>query len=75
MTFDDWFYDQFDRPREAAEEAWNYQQERIDELEDQVDGLEDELHCVRAHNDELITELKKLKRLSSGQANGGSDES
>ena len=33
MTFEEWFYEQFDRPREAAEEAWSYQQERIDELE------------------------------------------
>jgi hypothetical protein len=33
MTFDDWFYDQFDRTREAAEAAWDYQQARINELE------------------------------------------
>lgn len=32
-SFNDWFYNQFDRPEEAAKEAWEYQQQRIDELE------------------------------------------
>lgn len=41
MTFEEWFYEQFDRPREAAEEAWNYQQERIDELEAQLREFKD----------------------------------
>ena len=43
MTFEDWFkaagYDQFDRTREAAEAAWDYQQERIDELELEIKRL------------------------------------
>jgi hypothetical protein len=43
MTFEDWFkaagYDQFDRTREAAEAAWDYQQERIDELESEIKRL------------------------------------
>lgn len=41
MTFDDWFYDQFDRTREAAEAAWDYQQQRIDELIAKLKLIED----------------------------------
>ena len=61
MTFEEWFYEQFDRPREAAEEAWNYQQERIDELEHKL-----------ALRDAFIAGLQFSKSQSnSGQANGG----
>ena len=40
MTFEDWFYDQFDRTREAAEAAWDYQQERIKLLEQRIIDLQ-----------------------------------
>jgi len=42
MTFEDWFYDQFDRTREAAEAAWDYQQDRIEELEQWIAGIADD---------------------------------
>ena len=71
--FNEWYKEQdvqfLSTVREGAEVAWCYQQERIDLLEDQVDGLENELHCVRAYNDELIAELELLKRpISDDQA-------
>ena len=53
--------------REAAEMAWFDRQEIIECLENQVDGLENELHCVRAYNDELLAELKQLKQSSKGR--------
>jgi hypothetical protein len=40
MTFEDWFYDQFDRTREAAKAAWDYQQDHIQELESDRRRLE-----------------------------------
>lgn len=50
----------------ALKHAWDcackVQEKRIDELED-------ELHCVRAYNDELVAELERLKRpISDDQA-------
>ena len=66
--FNEWYKEQdgqfLSTVREGAEAAWLHQQEHIDLLEDQVDGLEDELHCVRAYSDELLAELERLKQAS-----------
>ena len=63
--FNEWYKEQdvlfLSTVREGAEAAWFYQQERIDLLEDQVDGLENELHCVRAYNDELAAKVEWLQ--------------
>jgi hypothetical protein len=63
--FNEWYKEQdtlgLCTVREAAEMAWFDRQEIIECLEDQVDGLENELHCVRAYNDELVAKVEWLQ--------------
>ena len=74
--FEEWYKEQdmlsLITDRDGAEAAWFYQQERIEELErefeQQLGELEDELNCVRAYNDELWAEIKRLRQSSNGQA-------
>lgn len=46
------------REVEIAQQAWDYQQ-------DKIESLEDELHCVRAYNDELAAELHRERVYNS----------
>ena len=64
--FNEWYKEQdtlgLCTVREAAEMTWFDRQEIIECLEDQVDGLEDELHCVRAYNDSLLKRIDLLEQ-------------
>ena len=63
MTFEEWmqknnyslsYIDELDAEF-LMREAWNYQQASID-------GLKDELHCVRAYNDILLKRIDLLEQ-------------
>ena len=50
------------REVEIAQQAWDYQQ-------DKIESLEDELHCVRAYNDELLAKLEAEQEQSDAWNN------
>ena len=58
-------------PIENSNNQIEYLEHELVQAQAEIDDLKDELHCVRAYNDDLLAEIERLKQSSNRQANGG----